>query len=83
MAQALKVELEFFFQFVTGVIGTHRDSHKGILPWETVVVACLQSINFCRNGASGNCAIGAGNLALKQGRKYLSEAGLTLISPDC
>ena len=32
IAQTLQVELELFFQFVTGVIGTHRDSHKGILP---------------------------------------------------
>jgi hypothetical protein len=29
IAQTLQVKLEFFFQFVTGVIGTHRDSHKG------------------------------------------------------
>jgi hypothetical protein len=39
MAQALKVKLEFFFQFVTGVIGAYCDSHKRILPWKTLVVA--------------------------------------------
>jgi hypothetical protein len=39
IAQTFQVKLDLFLELVSGVIGTDRDSHKGILPWETVVVA--------------------------------------------
>jgi hypothetical protein len=44
MAQLLQMEFEFVFQFVTGVIGAHRNSHKKF-PLKTVVAARKMMLN--------------------------------------